>query len=160
MVFIFYFLLIETMEVFDIFQTIQSKEFVFILFKNGQVNVWTFSKPKYEWTKLKELSLFKSKESQLVSYVYDDSKHLLVWCEKRSATQFCICKVHLNFVDGNVFFEETKAILHNCLPMNIYTLSKGNFTFLPVSNKTLGLFIFWSADNEQMTVSLIVFHTT
>jgi len=46
------------MEVFDIFQTIQSKEFVFILFKNGQVNVWTFSKPKYEWTKLKELSMF------------------------------------------------------------------------------------------------------
>ena len=99
-----------------------------------------------------EFSLFKSKDSQLISYTQNEN--ILLWCERRSATQFCICKIDLSFCKDGVSFEGSKAILHNCLPMTIHSLPKDNFTFLPVSNKTLGLFLFWSAKNEQITVCI------
>ena len=145
--------ILDSTGVFDIFHTMANRtEYLFILLKNGQVIVWTFRRPEYEWCKLQtEFWLFKSRESQLISYVYDNET--LLWCERRSTTQFCICKVSIAFKENaGVSFEETRAILHNCLPMNIYSLSHGYYTFIPVSNKTLGLFLFWSAKGGQITV--------
>ena len=130
-----------------------NKEYLFILLKNGQIITWLFCRPEYEWRKMEiEFSLFKSKDSQLISYTQNEN--ILLWCERRSATQFCICKIDLSFCKEGVSFEGSKAILHNCLPMTIHSLPKDNFTFLPVSNKTLGLFLFWSAKNEQITVCI------
>ncbi|XP_066914181.1 uncharacterized protein [Clytia hemisphaerica] len=145
----------ESTGVVDVFHTVSHRtEYLFILLKNGQVIAWTFRRPEYEWYKLQtEFWLFKSRDSQIISYVYDNET--LLWCERRSTTQFCICKVSINFnEDADVTFEETRAVLHNCLPMNIYSLSHGHYTFIPVSNKTLGLFLFWSAKDGLITVRM------
>lgn len=142
--------------VFDIFRIVaQTKEYLFILLKDGQIITWLFSRPEYKWSKVDtEYSLFKSKESQLVSFTQDGD--VLLWCERRSAAQFCICKINI-FCDNDsqVMFRGSKAILHNCLPMTMHTLPGENFTFLPMSNKTLGLFLFWSKHNEEITVRII-----
>ena len=158
---LFCFLFEENAEVFDVFRIVannnnkNNKEYLFILLKNGQIITWVFCRPEYEWRRIeKEFSLFKSKDSQLVSYTQNEN--ILIWCERRSATQFCICKIDISFRnDGGLAFQGSKAILHNCLPMTIHSLPKDNFIFLPVSNKTLGLFLFWSAKCEQITVCII-----
>lgn len=148
---------------FDIFQVKKSKqqEYIVIVLRTGEVVTWLFQKPDYEWQKIRKYSLCKGKDSQIVSYAYDRQTQVLVWCEKRSATQFCICKARMKFSVATekrtVLFEEVKAVLHNCLPMNIYALSNDVFCFMPVSNKTLGLFMFWSNRADKIVVSSLSF---
>lgn len=167
-----YCVLLDSPQVYDIFHAKEfHQEYVFVVLKTGEVVIWMFRKPEYTWKLAKRYSLCKGRDSQIVSYAYDKHTRALLWCEKRSASQFCICKANLKFPEGSarnnnssspeqatVAFEDVKAILHNCLPMNIYALSHKVFIFLPVSNKPQGLFMFWSNETDKIVVSTICLH--
>ena len=136
----------------DVYLDVNSQEYVLVLMKNGELVIWTFLKPAYQWKHLSIIPLCKGKGTQLVQCEYDNKAKLLVWCEKRSASQCCICTTQLCFGD-RVTITSTKALLHNCLPMNIYMLSNSLFCLMPVLNKPPGLLLFWSAKTDAIKVS-------
>ena len=143
--------------ILDIFLDNHIQEYVFIVLKSGEVVIWSFLKPTYKWNHLSVVLLCKGKGSQLVHCVYDNNAKLFVWCEKRSASQCCICTARVTYSeDDDIVVTRTRALLHNCLPMNIYLLSDSMFCFVPVLNKPPGLLLFWSVKTDALKVSVVV----
>ena len=137
----------------DVFVDNQLLEYTFILSKSGELIVWTFKRPSFEWNYETTISLCKGKGSRLLSYTYDTQNKLLVWCEKVMVSQCCICSTEFEFNEGFAL-RNTRQILHNCLPMSVYLLAQSTFCF--ISNILPGLMLFWCHSSGKITVSVLV----
>lgn len=142
--------------VVDIFCMYRDHEYVLVLLRNGEILVWSFLKPQYKWNYVCKLSLSKCRNCQVVSYVFDEEKNVLIWCEKRGSAYFYVLSVVITISDSSpsqVELRECKTILHNSLPMHIHLVPDG-CCLIPAANKPPGLMLFLSQDNELITVHL------
>ena len=140
--------------VLDLIYILRDQEYVLVLMRTGDILVWSFVKPQYEWIFITKISLSKHRNCQVLSYAFNDAEGAIVWCEKRGSTLCYIFSALITIKEKNVVdISDAKTLLHNSLPMNIYLIPDG-CCLVPVANKPAGLLLFSSYHSDTITVHM------
>lgn len=125
---------------------------MFIVLKNGEVHIWKFIRPGYEWRFVSKFNLSVSKNIQITSLCFDKKSKLLFWCERRTPTQCCVCNGKISADSGKSVLVNKSDLLHNCPPVQLFLVGPSGILLHPTANSPTGLTMYWSPVASRIQV--------
>ncbi|ESO87506.1 hypothetical protein LOTGIDRAFT_235003 [Lottia gigantea] len=93
---------------------------IFIIFKNGTVQLWQYTDSQ-TWTSIIELNILHTDHSEIISFCVHDDHSAIYWCEKHNTT-VSICKRTLPSDLEEKSIGKAEVILSNCPVSDIFNI--------------------------------------